>query len=83
MFGVSIVRLLLFACLLNAFAAALKFGGSRAVVGARADMSLFAQVGRVTMYTKESCPHCKKAKALLEGKYELEVTLVDIEGENR
>ena len=77
------MRLLLLMLLLSANAAALKFGGIRAAVGSRADTSLFAQVGRVTMYTKQSCPYCKKAKELLEGKYELEITFVDIEGENR
>lgn len=42
-------------------------------------MQIFAQLGRVTMYKKESCPYCKKARELLEGKYGLTVTFVDIE----
>ena len=42
-------------------------------------MSLFAQLGRVTMYTKESCPHCAKAKDLLESHYQLTINYVDVE----
>ena len=42
-------------------------------------MQLFAQLGRVTMYKKETCPYCKKARELLEGKYGLKVTYVDVE----
>ena len=41
--------------------------------------ALFAQLGRVTMYKKETCPYCKKARELLEGKYGLAVTYVDVE----
>eukprot|EP01039_Chlorochromonas_danica_P006978 gene6977-7720_t len=37
------------------------------------------QLGRVTMYKKDSCPYCRKAKELLEGKYRLVVNYVDIE----
>ena len=45
--------------------------------------SLYDQMGRVTMYTKEGCPHCEKAKELLTDKHGLALTLVDIEGENQ
>ena len=37
------------------------------------------QLGRVTMYKKEGCPYCQKAKELLEKKYELKINFVDIE----
>ena len=39
------------------------------------------QKGRVTMSKKEGCPYCEKAKALLEGKYGLAITYVDIKSE--
>ena len=39
------------------------------------------QKGRITMYKKEGCPFCLKAKLLLEGKYGLTVTYVDIKSE--
>lgn len=39
------------------------------------------QKGRVTMYKKEGCPFCLKAQGLLEGKYGLTVTYVDIKSE--
>jgi glutaredoxin 3 len=42
-------------------------------------LQLHAQLGRVTVYKKESCPYCKKARELLEGKYGLQLSLVDIE----
>ena len=42
-------------------------------------MQLFAQLGRVTIYKKEGCPYCIKAKELLEGKYELKINFVDIQ----
>ena len=42
-------------------------------------MQLFAQLGRVTMYKKEGCPYCKKARELLEEKHGLKLTYVDIE----
>jgi thiol-disulfide isomerase/thioredoxin len=45
-------------------------------------LSLFAQLGRVTMYKKDTCPYCKKAKELLEEKYGLKVTYVDVEEPN-
>ena len=41
------------------------------------------QLGRVTIYTKQGCPHCIKAKDPLVGKYVLVVTEVDIEGEKQ
>lgn len=41
------------------------------------------QLGRVTIYTKQGCPHCIKAKDTLVGKYGLVVTEVDIEGEKQ
>jgi len=37
------------------------------------------QLGRVTMYTKEGCPFCKKAKALLEDVHGLNIEYVDVE----
>lgn len=40
------------------------------------------QLGRVTMYKKEGCPYCKKAKELLEANYSLTVTYVDVETDN-
>lgn len=41
------------------------------------------QLGRVTMYKKDSCPYCAKSKVLLEEKYGLKVTYVDIEEPDR
>lgn len=41
------------------------------------------QKGIVTMYTKDTCPFCKEAKKLLSEKYELEITEVDVMGENQ
>ncbi len=41
------------------------------------------QLGRVTMYKKEGCPYCSKAKTLLQEKYQLNVTYVDVESANR
>lgn len=41
------------------------------------------QLGRVTMYKKEGCPYCMKAKELLEGKYLLNIVFVDIESPQR
>lgn len=43
------------------------------------DMSLHEQKGIVTIYKKNGCPHCIKAIELLEKKYELNITFVDIE----
>lgn len=47
-----------------------------------ARMQLFAQLGRVTMYKKDSCPHCKKATELLEGQYQLKINFVNVEEPN-
>lgn len=41
------------------------------------------QKGMVTMYKKNGCPYCKQAIELLEGKYALKLTYVDIEGDDR
>jgi glutaredoxin len=41
------------------------------------------QQGRVTMYKKEGCPFCDKAIELLENKYDLTITIVDIEAPER
>jgi glutaredoxin 3 len=41
------------------------------------------QKGIVTMYKKETCPYCKKAKELLEGKYKLNVKYVDVESDKK
>ena len=41
------------------------------------------QLGRVTMYKKQGCPHCVKAMDTLVSKYGLDVTEVDIEGEKQ
>lgn len=41
-------------------------------------MNSIEQKGIITMYKKDSCPYCKKAKATLEEKYSLKVTYVDI-----
>eukprot|EP01041_Mallomonas_annulata_P009058 gene9058-18763_t len=41
------------------------------------------QQGQVTMYKKNGCPHCAKAVDLLQGKYELNITFVDIEAPER
>jgi len=38
------------------------------------------QKGIVTVYTKETCPHCKEAKALLTDKYGLDIVEVDVLG---
>ena len=45
--------------------------------------ALFDQLGRVTMYKKETCPYCKKAKELLEGHYNLIINYVDIENSDQ
>jgi hypothetical protein len=39
------------------------------------------QLGIVTMYKKEGCPHCKKATTLLQDKYGLKISFVDIQAE--
>ena len=44
---------------------------------------LFDQLGLVTMYFKETCPYCKNAKEILVTKYGLNVTFVDVEGDNK
>jgi len=44
----------------------------------RAASTPVEQKGRVTMYKKVGCPHCAKAQELLEGKYGLAVTYVDV-----
>ncbi len=41
------------------------------------------QQGIVTIYKKNGCPHCEKAVSLLQGKYSLNITFVDIEGNQR
>jgi glutaredoxin len=35
------------------------------------------------MYKREGCPYCVKARELLEGKYDLSITFVDIEAPER
>lgn len=47
------------------------------------NFQLFEQLGLVTMYHKESCPYCKNAKEILTAKYGLNVTFVDVEGDNK
>lgn len=47
------------------------------------EASMVPQLGRVTMYSKVSCPFCKKAKELLEEKYKLIVQYVDVEETDR
>lgn len=47
------------------------------------EASMVPQLGRVTMYSKVSCPFCKKAKILLEEKYKLIVQYVDVEETDR
>lgn len=47
------------------------------------EVSMVPQLGRVTMYSKVSCPFCKKAKELLEEKYKLIVQYVDVEETDR
>ena len=41
------------------------------------------QLGRVTMYIKQGCPFCERAKDLLESEYKLEIAYVDVESENQ
>ena len=41
------------------------------------------QLGIVTMYKKDGCPYCKNATALLEEKYGLKITFVDINGDQK
>jgi glutaredoxin 3 len=38
------------------------------------------QKGIVTVYSKETCPHCKEAKKLLTEKYGLDIVEVDVLG---
>ena len=57
----------------------------RAVSGTRLAMSAQApavQKGLVTIYHKETCPHCKAVVALLSGDYELELNMVNVLGED-
>lgn len=58
------------------------FNGGHMSVMRSARMQLFAQLGRVTMYKKDSCPHCKKATELLEGQYQLKINFVNVEEPN-
>jgi hypothetical protein len=69
------LMVLLFSVSLSAFQPSMFKKSS--VSGAR--MQLFAQLGRVTMYKKEGCPYCVKARGLLEEKYQLKIDFVDIE----
>ncbi|CAM9347291.1 unnamed protein product [Heterosigma akashiwo] len=58
-----------------------KAAPTRPNLGARG-MMMADQAGIVTMYIKSTCPFCKEAKALLEGEYGLNLTVVDVlEGE--
>ena len=47
------------------------------------DSNAQQQLGIVTMYKKNGCPHCAAAIQLLEGTYGLSIRYVDIESENR
>lgn len=47
------------------------------------EASTTPQLGRVTMYSKVTCPFCIKSKELLEEKYKLIVQYVDIEEADR
>lgn len=42
-----------------------------------------AQNGKVTVYSKSTCQYCRKALDLLEQKYKLTTTIVDVADENR
>lgn len=42
-------------------------------------MNTNTQQGRVTMYFKTTCPFCKASKELLEDKYKLQISYVDVE----
>jgi glutaredoxin len=41
------------------------------------------QLGRVTMYKKDGCPFCEKAKTMLENEHGLKIDFVDIEEPDR
>lgn len=43
------------------------------------ETALFNQLGRVTMYKKQGCPHCTQAINLLQNQYELRIDFVDVE----
>ncbi|CAM9634763.1 unnamed protein product [Ectocarpus sp. 6 AP-2014] len=58
-------------------------GARGAVAAPLSMMSGDGQAGLVTVYHKETCPYCKKALALLENDYSLQVTRVNVlEGED-
>ena len=81
----SMLNRLLVALLLMSPLLALAFGSSfpKAIRMRNLKMQSGDQLGIVTMYKKEGCPYCAKAKDLLEGKYGLNIKFVDIEGEKR
>eukprot|EP01040_Poterioochromonas_malhamensis_P009605 gene9605-10429_t len=70
---------LLFLCLINGVLSFQPLSNSLLRFRSQQRMNLFAQIGIVTMYKKEGCPHCAKAKDLLENKYQLKVTYVDVQ----
>ncbi|KAJ1432611.1 thioredoxin-like protein [Ochromonadaceae sp. CCMP2298] len=52
----------------------------RTVRASRLSLNMMAeQLGRVTMYKKEGCPYCEKAKTMLENEHGLKIDFVDIE----
>jgi glutaredoxin 3 len=77
----TLAALLLTVLLLANAVDAWRIGTSRSTrVAARWTMTAQEQqLGRVTMYKKETCPYCKKARELLEGKYGLSISYVDVE----
>jgi glutaredoxin 3 len=87
--GVFLACCLLICLLSNGlgFISVKKFVGPRLTVGGSGVTQLQMtsgqeqqqQLGRVTIYKKESCPYCKKARELLEGKYGLAISYVDVE----
>jgi hypothetical protein len=79
MIMLCIMYLLMMLCLMKQTSAYLN---GRAALGRR-EFALFEQLGRVTMYKREGCPHCVKATELLVDKHKLDVTYVDIEGDDR
>jgi glutaredoxin 3 len=78
MFGVTLVILALLVLSVEGFKLGRMFISKRVLHVLESD-----QLGRVTMYKKKGCPFCDKATALLEEKYGLSISYVDVEDANQ